>query len=85
MELEKVALNDEYFKARGLYPNVDFYSGIVMKALGIPNSMFTPVFAVARTAGWIAHWDEMLSDESSKISRPRQIYTGKFRRDVPNN
>ncbi len=56
-----------------------------MKALGIPNSMFTPVFAVARTAGWIAHWNEMLDDPSSKISRPRQIYTGKFRRDVPNN
>ena len=85
MKLEKIALEDEYFIKKKLYPNVDFYSGIVMKALGIPNSMFTPVFAVARTAGWIAHWNEMLDDSSSKISRPRQIYTGKFRRDVPNN
>ena len=85
MKLEKIALEDEFFIKKKLYPNVDFYSGIVMKALGIPNSMFTPVFAVARTAGWIAHWNEMLADESSKISRPRQVYTGKFRRDVPNN
>jgi len=85
MELEKIALEDEYFVKKKLYPNVDFYSGIVMKALDIPNSMFTPVFAIARTAGWIAHWNEMLSSDTSKISRPRQIYNGKIRRDVPNS
>ncbi|MFQ3368456.1 MAG: citrate synthase, partial [Methylophilaceae bacterium] len=61
-----------------------FYSGIVMKALGIPNSMFTAVFALARTAGWVAHWNEMSLNDNSKIGRPRQIYTGKLRRDVPN-
>ena len=84
LKLEKIALEDEYFVKKKLYPNVDFYSGIVMKALGIPNSMFTAVFALARTAGWVAHWNEMIVNENSKIGRPRQIYTGKLRRDVPN-
>ena len=84
LKLEKIALEDEYFVKKKLYPNVDFYSGIVMKALGIPNSMFTAVFALARTAGWVAHWNEMILNENSKIGRPRQIYTGKLRRDVPN-
>ena len=82
-KLEKIALEDEYFIEKKLYPNVDFYSGIVMKAMGIPNSMFTAVFALARTAGWIAHWDEMMASSENKIGRPRQIYNGKTRRDVP--
>jgi len=82
-KLEKIALEDEYFIEKKLYPNVDFYSGIVMKAMGIPNSMFTAVFALARTAGWIAHWDEMMVSTENKIGRPRQIYNGKTRRDVP--
>jgi len=84
LKLEQIALEDEYFVKKKLYPNVDFYSGIVMSALGIPNSMFTAVFALARTAGWVAHWNEMILNEDSKIGRPRQIYTGKLRRDVPN-
>lgn len=82
MELEKIALEDEYFVSRKLYPNVDFYSGIVMRAMGIPNSMFTAIFALARTAGWIAQWSEMHADPESKIGRPRQLYTGKARRSV---
>ena len=81
--LEKIALEDEYFIEKKLYPNVDFYSGIVMKALGIPNSMFTAIFALARTAGWIAHWHEMMTDSDNKIGRPRQIYTGRTQRDIP--
>lgn len=81
MELEKIALEDEYFVSRKLYPNVDFYSGIVMRAMGIPNSMFTAIFALARTAGWIAQWSEMNADPEHKIGRPRQLYTGKHRRD----
>ena len=81
MELEKIALEDEYFVSRKLYPNVDFYSGIVMRAMGIPNSMFTAIFALARTAGWIAQWSEMISDEDHKIGRPRQLYTGNVRRN----
>ncbi len=81
MELEKIALEDEYFVSRKLYPNVDFYSGIVMRAMGIPNSMFTAIFAMARTAGWIAQWSEMISEPEQKIGRPRQLYTGKARRD----
>lgn len=81
MELEKIALEDEYFVSRKLYPNVDFYSGIVMRAMGIPNSMFTAIFALARTAGWIAQWSEMHSDPEAKIGRPRQLYTGSLRRD----
>jgi citrate synthase len=81
MELEKIALEDEYFVSKKLYPNVDFYSGIVMRAMGIPNSMFTAIFALARTAGWIAQWSEMNSDPEHKIGRPRQLYTGEARRE----
>ena len=81
MQLEKIALEDEYFVSRKLYPNVDFYSGIVMRAMGIPNSMFTAIFALARTAGWIAQWSEMNSDPEHKIGRPRQLYTGEARRE----
>ena len=83
MKIEQIALEDEYFIEKKLYPNVDFYSGIVMRAMGIPNSMFTAVFALARTAGWVAQWNEMLGQPGSKIGRPRQVYTGKPRRDVP--
>lgn len=81
MELEKIALEDDYFVTRKLYPNVDFYSGIVMRAMGIPNSMFTAIFAMARTAGWIAQWSEMNADPEHRIGRPRQLYTGKPRRE----
>jgi citrate synthase len=80
LALEKIALEDEYFVSRKLYPNVDFYSGIVMRAMGIPNSMFTAIFALARTAGWIAQWSEMHSDPEAKIGRPRQLYTGTEKR-----
>ena len=76
MQLEKIALEDDYFVSRKLYPNVDFYSGIIMKAIGIPVSMFTVIFAMSRTVGWISHWDEMLSQPGHKIGRPRQLYTG---------
>lgn len=86
MKLEKIALEDEYFVSRKLYPNVDFYSGIVMRAMGIPNSMFTAIFALARTAGWVSHWNEMNSDPTHKIGRPRQLYTGATKRDLnPDN
>ena len=81
MELERIALEDEYFVSRKLYPNVDFYSGIVMRAMGIPNSMFTAIFALARTSGWVAQWNEMNTDPNHKIGRPRQLYTGELRRD----
>ncbi len=81
MELEKIALEDDYFVSKRLYPNVDFYSGIVMRAMGIPNSMFTAIFALARTAGWIAQWSEMNADPEHKIGRPRQLYTGEARRE----
>ncbi|MCL4168344.1 UNVERIFIED_CONTAM: hypothetical protein GTU68_048819 [Idotea baltica] len=81
MALEKIALEDEYFVKRKLYPNVDFYSGIVMRAMGIPNSMFTAIFALARTSGWIAQWSEMNADPGQKIGRPRQLYTGENKRD----
>jgi citrate synthase len=81
MELERIALEDEYFIERKLYPNVDFYSGIIFKAIGIPVSMFTVLFAVARTAGWIAQWKEMIEDPDMKIGRPRQLYTGSPQRD----
>lgn len=81
MELEKIALNDPYFIEKKLYPNVDFYSGIVLSALGIPVSMFTVIFALARTVGWISHWNEGASDATAKIGRPRQLYTGELRRD----
>src|SRR5450830_858696 len=83
MELEKIALEDDYFVSRKLYPNVDFYSGIVQRALGIPTSMFTCIFAMARTVGWIAHWKEMISDPEQKIGRPRQLFVGSAKRDVP--
>ena len=82
MKLEKIALEDDYFVQRKLYPNVDFYSGIVQKALGVPTDMFTCIFALARTVGWIAQWGEMIADPDQKIGRPRQLYTGKTRRDV---
>jgi citrate synthase len=81
MELEKIALSDEYFIERKLYPNVDFYSGITLKAMGFPTSMFTVLFAVARTVGWISQWSEMIEDPQQKIGRPRQLYTGAERRD----
>jgi len=82
MALEKVALEDDYFVKRKLYPNVDYYSGIVQKALGIPVAMFTGIFALARTVGWIAQWQEMITDPEYKIGRPRQLYTGSPRRDA---
>jgi len=81
MALEKVALEDPYFIEKKLYPNVDFYSGIILKAIGIPTSMFTVIFAMSRTVGWIAHWDEMLSQPGQKIGRPRQKYTGEINRE----
>lgn len=81
MELERIALSDPYFIEKKLYPNVDFYSGIILKAIGIPTSMFTVIFAMSRTVGWISHWDEMLSDKGHKIGRPRQMYTGYTKRD----
>lgn len=81
LALEKIALEDEYFVSKKLYPNVDFYSGIVMRAMGIPNSMFTAIFALARTAGWVAQWSEMMADSETKIGRPRQRYTGQIRRE----
>ncbi|MCC7645943.1 MULTISPECIES: citrate synthase [unclassified Janthinobacterium] len=83
MELEKIALNDEYFVSRKLYPNVDFYSGIVQSALGIPVSLFTGIFAMARTIGWIAQWNEMIADPEQKIGRPRQLFVGSTTREVP--
>jgi citrate synthase len=76
MELERIALSDSYFIEKQLYPNIDFYSGITLKALGFPTAMFTVLFALARTVGWIAQWTEMIEDDSQKIGRPRQIYTG---------
>jgi citrate synthase len=80
MELERIALEDKYFVDRKLYPNVDFYSGIILKAMGIPVSMFTVLFAIARTVGWVAQWNEMIEDPMQKIGRPRQLYTGHTRR-----
>jgi citrate synthase len=85
LQLEKIALEDDYFISRKLYPNVDFYSGIVQRALGIPTSMFTAIFAMARTVGWVAQWSEMISDPAYKIGRPRQLYTGTTLRDVPDS
>jgi citrate synthase len=81
LRLEEIALKDEYFVSRKLYPNVDFYSGIIYSALGIPRSMFTVMFAIARAAGWVAHWQEMVSDPQMRIGRPRQLYTGPDKRD----
>jgi len=80
MELEKIALKDEYFIEKKLYPNVDFYSGIILKAMGFPTDMFTVLFAVARTVGWVAQWNEMITDPVQRIGRPRQLYTGKVSR-----
>jgi citrate synthase len=80
MELERIALEDEYFVEKKLYPNVDFYSGIIFRAMGIPTSMFTVLFAVARTVGWVAQWNEMIEDPLQKIGRPRQLYTGETQR-----
>ena len=80
-ELEKIALEDEYFIEKKLYPNVDFYSGIILEAMGFPTSMFTPIFALSRTVGWIAQWKEMIGDPQNKIGRPRQLYVGQDRRD----
>src|SRR5579885_1739344 len=81
LRLEEIALKDEYFVSRKLYPNVDFYSGIIYSAIGIPRSMYTVMFAIARTVGWVAHWQEMISDPHMRIGRPRQLYTGQTRRD----
>jgi citrate synthase len=81
IELERIALHDEYFVEKKLYPNIDFYSGITLKAMGFPTDMFTVLFAVARTVGWIAQWKEMIEDPSQKIGRPRQLYTGAAQRD----
>jgi citrate synthase len=83
MTLEKIALEDDYFVSRKLYPNVDFYSGIVQRALGIPTEMFTCIFALARTVGWIAQWEEMITDPEYKIGRPRQLFIGATPRKVP--
>jgi len=81
MELERIALEDDYFVQRKLYPNVDFYSGIILRAMNFPLNMFTVIFAVARTVGWISHWEEHMSDPNAKIGRPRQLYTGSDKRD----
>ena len=81
IELERIALHDEYFIERKLYPNVDFYSGITLKAMGFPTTMFTVLFALARTVGWIAQWKEMIEDPNQRIGRPRQLYTGAPSRD----
>ena len=83
LELERIALEDGYFVEKKLYPNVDYYSGIVLHALGIPSNMFTAMFAMGRTVGWIAHWDEMIADPDQKIGRPRQLYAGVAKRDIP--
>jgi citrate synthase len=81
MEMERIALEDDYFLEKKLYPNVDFYSGIILRALGFPTNMFTVLFAIGRTVGWIAHWKEMLESSESKIGRPRQLYVGNEQRD----
>jgi citrate synthase len=81
LELERIALEDEYFVTRKLYPNVDFYSGLIYQAMGFPVDMFPVLFAIPRTAGWIAQWEEMLNDPDQKIARPRQIYIGPPKRD----
>jgi len=81
MELEEIALNDEYFIERNLYPNVDFYSGVIYRSIGIPVNMFTVMFAMGRMSGWIAQWMEIRNDPDTRIGRPRQIYTGETQRD----
>jgi citrate synthase len=80
-ELERIALSDEYFISKKLYPNVDFYSGIILEAMGFPTSMFTPIFAISRTVGWISQWKEMIGEKNQKIGRPRQLYVGSAKRD----
>ena len=80
MKLEDIALKDPYFVEKKLYPNVDFYSGIILKAMGFPTSMFTVMFAIGRTVGWVSHWKEMLVDDEQKIGRPRQLYLGETSR-----
>jgi citrate synthase len=82
MEMERVVLADDCFIERKLYPNVDFYSGIIFRALGLPPAMFTPVFAGARTVGWVAHWNEMIADQETRLFRPRQLYAGPAKRAV---
>ena len=79
--MEKIALEDEYFVERRLYPNVDFYSGIILNAIGFPTTMFTVLFSLARTVGWIAQWKEMIEDPEQRIGRPRQLYSGYVQRD----
>ena len=81
MTLEEIALKDDYFKEKKLYPNVDFYSGIILKAIGFPTNMFTVLFAIGRTVGWIAHWKEMMESPESRIGRPRQLYLGSTQRE----
>jgi citrate synthase len=81
LELERIAFEDDYFVTRRLYPNVDFYSGLIYQAMAFPVAMFPVLFAIPRTAGWLAQWDEMLRDPDQKIARPRQIYTGAAARD----
>ena len=83
MELERVALQDKYFIEKRLNPNIDFYSGITLRAIGFPVEMFTALFAVARTVGWVAHWMEMIEDPEQRIGRPRQLYIGPPKRDFP--
>ena len=80
-ELERIALQDDYFISKKLYPNVDFYSGIILDAMGFPTSMFTPIFAIARTVGWISQWKEMIAEQNQKIGRPRQLYVGAPKRN----
>ena len=82
LKLEKIALEDEYYVKRNLYPNVDFYSGIVLRAIGIPDAMFTAIFAIARTVGWMSHWSELHSDPEFRIGRPRQLYQGYNKRSL---
>ena len=82
LKLEEVALNDDYFVSRKLYPNVDFYTGLIYRSMAFPTDFFTVLFAVARTAGWLAQWEEMLNDKEQKIARPRQIYIGLRRASV---
>jgi citrate synthase len=81
LKLEEMALHDDYFIEKKLFPNVDFYSGVILSAIGFPTSMFTVLFALARTVGWVAQWNEMISDPNQKIGRPRQLYTGPTQRD----
>ena len=81
LQLEEIALNDDYFKEKKLFPNVDFYSGIILSSIGFPTTMFTALFALARTVGWVAQWNEMISDPGQVIGRPRQLYTGPTKRD----